>query len=384
MMHASSRRTLWAAPFTFFILFAEVNMPLNRYVTLGRSGLRVSPLCLGAMTFGNDWNWGASVKDSELILDRYLDAGGNFIDTANLYTNGHSEKIIGDHLGRHQAKRHQTVIATKFFGNMRAGDPNAGGAGRKNIYWACEESLRRLQTDYIDLYWMHAWDRHTPIEETMRALDDLVAAGKVRYIGFSDTPAWKVAHAQLLAQFKHWSPLIALQMEYSLLERTIEGEMLPLAHEFGLGLTPWGPLRAGVLSGKYRRNKTPEETLRGSNNVEKLDDKAYAVIDALLDIAAQLDTTPARVALQWVCGQPGITSPIIGARTLAQLEDNIAALDITLTAQQRTYLNELTEPVKTFPTSMQSRMAVFQHSGTTVNGITAPLSPMSPKDGGTY
>lgn len=359
-------------------------MPLNHYVTLGRSGLRVSPLCLGAMTFGEDLGWGSSVEDSERILDRYVDLGGNFIDTANFYTHGHAEKIIGDHLGKHRAKRHQAVIATKFFGNMRPGDPNAGGTGRKNIYWACEESLRRLQTDYIDLYWMHAWDQHTPIEETMRALDDLVAAGKVRHIGFSDTPAWKVAHAQLLAQFKNWTPLIALQMEYSLLERTIEGDMLPLANEFGLGLTPWSPLKSGVLSGKYRRNETPKEAHRTGFTGAMLDDKAYEVIDVVLDIAAQLETTPARVALQWVCGQPGVTSPIIGARTMAQLEDNLAALDIKLTEQQRTRLNELTEPVKTFPASMLPRLAGFQHSGTIVNGVDAPLSPMSPQNGKTY
>lgn len=360
-------------------------MPLNHYVTLGRSGLRVSPLCLGAMTFGEEWGWGSSVKDSERIIDRYLELGGNFIDTANMYTFGHSEKIIGDHLGKHRSKRHQTVIATKFFGNMRVGDPNAGGAGRKNIYWACEESLRRLQTDYIDLYWMHAWDQHTPIEETMRALDDLVAAGKVRYIGFSDTPAWKVAHAQLLAQFNNRTPLVALQMEYSLLERTIEGDMIPMAQEFGLGLTPWSPLKSGILSGKYRRDNTkPDNAPRAGVAALNLNDKAYAVIDALIDIAAQLDTAPARVALQWVCAQPGVTSPIIGARTLQQLEDNVAALDIQLTEQQRTRLNEMTEPVKTFPASMLPRLAGFQHSGTTVNGIKAPVSPMSSADGKTY
>jgi|SRR5690606_19587729 len=360
-------------------------MPLNHYVTLGRSGLRVSPLCLGGMTFGEEMGWGSSVADSERIIDRYLDLGGNFIDTANFYTHGHSEKIIGDHLGRDRAKRHQTVIATKFFANMRVGDPNAGGAGRKNIYWACEESLRRLQTDYIDLYWMHAWDQHTPIDETMRALDDLVSAGKVRYIGFSDTPAWKVAQAQLLAEFKNWVPLIALQMEYSLLERTIEGDMLPMALELGLGLTPWSPLRSGVLSGKYRRDvAAPTDAARTQFASLMLSEAAYAVIDAIVDIATELATTPARVALQWVCGQPGVTSPIIGARTLAQLEDNIAALDTVLSSAQRERLNALTEPVKTFPASMLPRLIGFQHSGTTVNGITAPLSPMSPEKNKTY
>jgi aryl-alcohol dehydrogenase-like predicted oxidoreductase len=360
-------------------------MPLDHYVTLGRSGLRVSPMCLGTMTFGEELGWGSSVADSERILDRYLDLGGNFIDTANFYTHGHSEKIIGDHLGRDRTKRQRSVIATKFFANMRVGDPNAGGAGRKNIYWACEESLRRLQTDYIDLYWMHAWDQFTPIDETLRALDDLVSAGKVRYIGFSDTPAWKVAHAQTLAHFKNWTPLIALQMEYSLLERTIEGDMMPLAKEFELGITPWSPLRSGVLSGKYRRDQgQPADALRTGFTAAMLDDKAYAVVDLLHEIAMQLGTTPARIALQWVCGQPGITSTIIGARTMSQLEDNIAALDLELGADQRARLNALTEPMKTFPASILPRLQSFQHSGTTINGVEAPRSPMSPEDGKTY
>jgi len=187
-------------------------MPLNHYVTLGNSGLRVSPFCLGAMTFGEDWGWGSSVPEAETIMSRFIERGGNFIDTANVYTKGHSEKIIGDFLGRDAARRDRIVIATKFFGNLYEGDPNGGGAGRKAIAGACEQSLRRLQTDYIDLYWLHVWDTTTPIEETMRALDTLVEQGKVRYLGFSDTPAWKVAQAQTMAQLRGWSPLIALQI----------------------------------------------------------------------------------------------------------------------------------------------------------------------------
>src|SRR6516225_11431925 len=192
-------------------------MPLDQYVTLGRSGLRVSPLCLGAMTFGEDLGWGTSVEESQQIMDRYVELGGNFIDTANFYTRSHSEKIIGDHVGRHPARRDRLVIATKFSGNLYPGDPNGGGSSRKSIVAACESSLRRLQTDYIDLYWQHWEDPFTPVEETMQALESLVASGKVRYLGFSDTPAWKVATAQLTAQFRGWAPLIALQIEYSLL-----------------------------------------------------------------------------------------------------------------------------------------------------------------------
>ena len=228
-------------------------MPLDQYVTLGRSGLRVSPLCLGAMTFGEDLGWGTSVEESQQIIDRYLELGGNFIDTANFYTRSHSEKIIGDHIGRHPARRDRLVIATKFSGNLYPGDPNGGGSGRKSLINACENSLRRLQTDYIDLYWLHIWDANTPIEETMAALDDLVRAGKVRYIGVSDTPAWKIVEANLLARFRGWSTFIGLQIEYSLLERTVEQDLVPMAGEFGLGITPWSPLKSGVLSGKYTR-----------------------------------------------------------------------------------------------------------------------------------
>jgi aryl-alcohol dehydrogenase-like predicted oxidoreductase len=275
-------------------------MPLNHYVTLGRSGLRVSPFCLGAMTFGEDWGWGSSVADSEAILDRFLGEGGNFIDTANVYTRGHSEKIIGDHIGT-TARRDRVVIATKFFGILYTGDPNAGGAGRKSLVSACESSLRRLQTDYIDLYWLHCWDRFTPIEETMRALDDLVAAGKVRHIGFSDTPAWKVAQAQTIASLRGWAPLVALQIEYSLAERTVEGELVPASLELGLGITPWSPLKSGALSGKYTRSNAGQvKAGRGAWLESALTERNYRIIDVLLEVAKQAGTTPARVALAWV------------------------------------------------------------------------------------
>jgi aryl-alcohol dehydrogenase-like predicted oxidoreductase len=184
------------------------------------------------MTFGDDWGWGSTVAESEAILDHYLERGGNFIDTANAYTRGHSEVIIGDALAKTPGRRDRVVLATKFLSNLYPGDPNGGGAGRKSLQAACEQSLRRLKTDYIDLYWMHCWDAVTPIEETLRALDDLVRAGKVRYLGFSDTPAWKVAQAQTMALFQGWTPLIALQIEYSLIERTVEGELMPMARVY--------------------------------------------------------------------------------------------------------------------------------------------------------
>jgi aryl-alcohol dehydrogenase-like predicted oxidoreductase len=355
-------------------------MGLGSYVTLGRSGLAVSPFCLGGMTFGEDWGWGSSVGESEAILDRYLGAGGNFLDTANAYTRGHSEKIIGDHVGRHPARRDRVVIATKFFSSLYPGDPNAGGASRKALIAACEQSLRRLQTDYIDLYWMHAWDRLTPIDETLRALDDLVAAGKVRYLGFSDTPAWKVAEAQVTARLRGWTPLVALQVEYSLLERTVESELAPMALEMGLGITPWSPLRYGVLSGKYtRKNAKDAKPDRGPWVERSLDERAFKVIDVLLQVATQLETTPARVALAWVRSRPGVTSTIIGARTLAQLEDNLAALEVTLPAEATQELDAVSKPVLGFPHEFLKGAGVIGRGGTTVNAESYAPWPLAPK-----
>jgi aryl-alcohol dehydrogenase-like predicted oxidoreductase len=355
-------------------------MPLNHYVTLGRSGLRVSPFCLGTMTFGDELGWGASVKDSEALMARFMEQGGNFFDTANAYTKGHSEKIIGDYIGRDRARRDRVVIATKFFGNLYAGDPNGGGAGRKAVIAQCEQSLRRLQTDYIDLYWLHCWDKHTPIEETLSALDQLVTSGKVRYIGFSDTPAWKIAQAQTTAILRGYTPLIALQIEYSLVERTVEGELIPAALELGLGVTPWSPLKSGVLSGKYtRENAGKQKASRGAWVESALNERAYSIIDVLLQTARDLDTTPARVALAWVQAQPGVASTIIGARTTAQLDDNLAALDVKLRPEQVTALNDVSKPTLNFPADFLKMAAVFSNGGTTVNGESAPLWPMAPK-----
>ena len=354
-------------------------MPLTDYITLGRSGLRVSPFCLGAMTFGEDWKWGSSVADSEAILARFIERGGNFIDTANVYTKGHSEKIIGDALGHDRGRRDRVVIATKFFGNLYPGDPNGGGAGRKAIVASCEQSLRRLRTDYIDLYWLHCWDKFTPIDETMRALDDLVRDGKVRYLGFSDTPAWKVAQAQVMAQLKGWSPLVALQIEYSLLERTVEGELIPMALELGLGVTPWGPLRGGALSGKYTRaNAATQKADRGERVTAYLGEKGYALIDELTRIGGELNTSPAAVALAWVQGRPGVASTIIGARTLAQLDQNLAALDVRLTPEHTAALDRLSVPTLNFPAAMLNAATMFSQGGTTVNGQTSVKWPAAP------
>lgn len=356
-------------------------MSLNNYVTLGNSGLRVSPFCLGTMTFGDDWGWGSSVSDSYKIMSRYIELGGNFIDTANFYTKGHSEKIIGDYVKKEVKRRDQLVIATKFFSNLWTGDPNGGGANRKSIFSACENSLKRLQCDYIDLYWLHCWDRFTPIEETMSALDDLVRAGKVRYLGFSDTPAWKTAQAQMIAKFRGWSPLIALQIEYSLLERTVEGELIPMARELGLGVTPWSPLKQGVLSGKYKREDAAKiEPGRGDWVKAWLNDKTFDIVDELAKIAKELKSTPARVALAWVQSKQGVASSIIGARTLEQLDDNVAALDLTLSEAHIKHLDELSKPTLNFPHDFVQNVGPFGYGGTTINGEQFAENPLAPTE----
>ena len=360
-------------------------MPLDNYVTLGRSGLRVSPFCLGAMTFGEDFGWGSSVSDSEKIIDRFIERGGNFIDTANLYTKGHSEKIIGDHLGK-SGKRDRIVIATKFSANHYVGDPNGGGSSRKSIINACEQSLRRLKTDYIDLYWLHNWDKHTPIDETMSALHDLVRSGKVRYIGISDTPAWKTTQAQMLAEFRGWTPFVGLQIEYSLLERTVEGELVPMAIELGMGITPWSPLKSGLLSGRYtRENKGKVETSKREWVSRFLNDELYSVIDVLLKVARDADTTPARAALAWVQGRPGVASTILGATSIQQLDDNLAAADVVLTREQITALDAATEPVLNFPGSFLKAAGTIHAGGATINGEKSTPSPFGvTKDGDFY
>ena len=356
-------------------------MALNSYVTLGRSGLRVSPFCLGAMTFGEDFGpAGASVKDSETILGHYLERGGNFIDTANGYTHGHSEKIIGDFFRQSSGKRDRVVIATKFFMNLFAGDPNGGGTGRKAVVAQCEESLRRLQTDYIDLYYIHNWDRFTPIEETMSALNDLVKSGKVRYVGISDAPAWKVAQAQVIAHFRGWSPLVALQIEYSLMERTVEGELIPMAEELGLGVLPWGPLKGGALSGKYTRaNGAKMQGLRGARHGD-LTEKQYDIIDAVGKIAAECNSDSPTVALAWLKAQPGVRSTIIGARTLEHLETNLKALDLTLTPEQIASLSNASKPVLNFPADFLTHSPSYSHAGATVNGVASQRTILVPKD----
>jgi aryl-alcohol dehydrogenase-like predicted oxidoreductase len=354
-------------------------MALNDYLTLGRSGLRVSPMCLGAMTFGNDWGWGSDDAGSKAIIDAYIERGGNFIDTANIYTKGHSEAIIGDHLGADRHKRDRLVLATKFLSNLYPGDPNGGGAQRKSVIAACEQSLRRLKTDYIDLYWMHFWDSLTPIDETMRTLDDLVRAGKVRYIGFSDTPAWKVAQAQMEARFRGWTPLVALQIEYSLIERTVEGDLIPMAREMGLGVTPWSPLKGGVLTGKYRGQGQAAEPGRGAWVKNHLHERNQRIVEAVVKVSQEAGCSPAQAALAWVQGRPSVASTIIGARTIEQLRDNLDALSVRLTPEQRAALDEASAPTLPFPHDFLRAVADNVQGGTTVNGRPSKVWPMAPK-----
>lgn len=348
---------------------------LTSYVTLGRSGLRVSPFTLGTMTFGEDNGWGASPEESTRVLAAYLDHGGNSIDTANIYTGGHSEVIIGDYLAANPNVRDRIVLGTKFFWNLHRGDPNGGGPGRKAIIGQLEESLRRLRTDYIDIYWLHNFDPVTPMEETLRTLDDLVTAGKVRYIGFSDVPAWATAEAATIARFRAWAPIVALQLEYSLLERTSEGELFPMAQALGMGVLPWSPLKSGFLSGKYASTNTgPIDTTRsfaGTPTPEQ-----YAVIDLVNEIAAELDVAPASVALAWVQAQSAVTSTLIGARTLPQLEANLAALDLELEADHLERLAKASRPRLNFPAENNAAFSRLAHNGgTTVDGVPTPLPP---------
>jgi aryl-alcohol dehydrogenase-like predicted oxidoreductase len=321
---------------------------LNDYVTLGRSGLRVSPVCLGTMTFGNEWGWGSEEQTARAVFDLYVDGGGNFIDTADGYTEGHSEELLGKFIAE-RGLRDRVVLATKFTFNAESGNPNAGGNGRKNIYRALEGSLRRMKTDYIDLYWLHAWDTVTPVAEVVSTLNDLVREGKIRHYGFSDTPAWYVARAQTLAEQEGKERLVALQLEYSLVERNIEREHIPAAQELGLGITPWSPLAGGFLTGKYqRRGNTGQgegrlEITRGiaNPNFQRFTERNWQILDVLLDVAKQLNRPPAQVALNWVATQPGITSMIIGASKQAQLEDNLRFAEFEIPAELRNRLDEI-------------------------------------------
>ncbi|MFC0566027.1 aldo/keto reductase [Plantactinospora siamensis] len=298
-----------------------------RYRTFGHSGLRVSELILGAMTFGEQGGVGAPLPECERILDAYAEAGGNAIDTAINYRGGASEEILGELL---RSRRERFVLGSKYTVSRDGGDPNAAGNHRKNLRASLDTSLRRLGTDYLDIYWVHIWDRSTPIDETMRALDDAVRAGKVLYVGISDAPAWIVARANTLAEWHGWSPFIGLQVPYSVLHRDIERELLPMAEALSLGVAAWSPLAGGVLSGKYTRAAGPQ----GANRLDadSLSERDHAAARAVQDVADELGATPSQVALAWTMARSPAVHPIVGARHLDQLRDNLGAADLTLPA----------------------------------------------------
>jgi aryl-alcohol dehydrogenase-like predicted oxidoreductase len=330
---------------------------LATYHLLGRSGLRVSPLCLGTMTFGTEWGWGSDEDTARAILHRYLEAGGNFVDTADGYTNGRSEELLGKFLSE-SGERDRVVLATKFTFSTRPGDPNGGGNGRKHMLSALEASLRRLKTDYVDLYWVHNWDTLTPVEEVMASLDAAVRSGKVRYIGLSDTPAWYVARAQTIAEWRGWERLCALQLEYSLVERNIEREHVPVAQHLGLGICPWSPLASGLLSGKYlsmadvQKGKGRLSAVSTSDNpgfAKLYSERNFELARLLVEVAREAGRKPAQLAVQWITQRPGVASTLIGATRLEQLEETLRALETELPPELAQRLDEASQPQAQFP-----------------------------------
>jgi aryl-alcohol dehydrogenase-like predicted oxidoreductase len=320
-----------------------------KYRLLGNSGLRVSEAALGTMTFGDEWGWGSAKDEARKVYDAFREAGGNFIDTANFYTNGTSESLLGEFMKDH---RQSMVLATKYSNAQPGTDPNAAGNHRKSMMQAVEASLRRLQTDYIDLYWVHIWDQITPVEEVMRGLDDLVRQGKVLYVGISDAPAWWIAQANTLAGLRGWSSFVGLQIEYSLIERTVERELIPMAKALNLGLTAWSPLARGVLTGKYHGHGSTEPGRMSSDMMKDFmpeQQRTDRIVAALNAVSDETGRSMAQVALAWHRYRPVPVIPIIGARKLSQLQDNLTSFELTLSADQIKKLDEASRIELGFP-----------------------------------
>jgi aryl-alcohol dehydrogenase-like predicted oxidoreductase len=321
-----------------------------RYRLLGPSGLRVSEVCLGAMTFGDERSegWGASRDEARRIFDEFSEAGGNFVDTAVNYCGGASERYVGELIA---GERDRYVVATKYSAFLRGGDPNSGGNHRKSLIQALETSLRHLGTDYVDLYWVHVWDPLTPVEELMRALDDQVRAGKVLYVGISDTPAWVVARANTLADLRGWSAFAGIQVEYSLVAREVERELVPMAHALDLAVLGWAPLGRGILTGKYTADGPPGgEHARLAAGDRRLTDRNLAIVDAVKEVAAGLGVKPAAVAISWLLARPGpAVIPIVGARTAEQLRESLRALGLELPEDALRRLSEVSGIPLGFP-----------------------------------
>jgi aryl-alcohol dehydrogenase-like predicted oxidoreductase len=326
-----------------------------KYRLLGASGLRVSEAALGTMTFGEDWGWGTAKDEARKVYDAYREAGGNFIDTANVYTNGSSESFLGEFMQDH---RESMVLATKYTNSGATTDPNAAGNHRKNMVQALEASLKRLRTSYIDLYWVHIWDHLTPVEEVMRGLDDMIRQGKVLYVGISDAPAWWIAQANTLAYLRGWSPFVGLQIEYSLMERTVERDLIPMAKALNIGVTAWSPLASGVLTGKYH-GQAPSADSRMSSDMMKTflpeQQRADRVIAAVKTVAEETGGSMAQVALAWLRYRPAPVIPIIGARKLSQLQDNLASLELALSPDQLKTLDEASRIELGFPHDMYTK-----------------------------
>ncbi len=320
-----------------------------QYRLFGRSGLRVSEISLGTMTFGDAWGWGADQDESRRIFDVYVEAGGNFLDTANRYTDGQSEEYVGEFIA---SDRSYFVVATKYSLAMRRDDPNAHGNQRKNMVQALEASLRRLKTDYVDLYWLHAWGGMTPPDEVMRALDDLVRAGKVLYVGVSDTPAWRVSQMNAIADLRGWTAFTGLQIEYSLIQRTVEREYLQMAQALDLAVTPWAPLGGGILTGKYSKSGDKveaQDSKRSEIMKKRTSDRNLAIADVASDIAFEREVTPAQIALAWVRQQPGVMIPIVGARKQSQIKDSLDSVNVTLSEKDLNRLDEVSKVDLGFP-----------------------------------
>lgn len=313
-----------------------------KYRLFGKSGLRVSEVALGTMTFGPEWGWGAEKEECFKIFDTYARAGGNFIDTANRYTEGNSERIVGECI---DADRDHFVLATKYSLQDRLGDPNFSGNHRKNMMRSVESSLKRLNTDHIDLLWLHAWDGLTPIEEVLRGLNDLITAGKVHYIAISDTPAWVVSRANTMAELHGWSAFTGLQVEYSLLQRTPERDLIPMASSMGLALTPWAPLAGGALTGKYLKGETGRVTEQSARR----NDRNTAIAAKVAELAGTLETTSARLALKWTMQKPFTSIPVIGARNAAQMSDSLLCTELTIPENMLNELNEVSHIELGFP-----------------------------------
>lgn len=336
-----------------------------RYNLLGKSGLRVSELCLGTMTFGEELGWGASEEESRKIYDSFMEAGGNFIDTANFYTGGTSEKFVGEFI---RSDRERVVLATKYTDSAPTNNVNAAGNQRKNMVQSLEASLKRLGTDYIDVYWLHAWDFMTPVEEVMRAFDDMVRAGKVLYIGVSDTPAWIVSQANAIASLRGWTQFIGLQVEYSLIERTPERDLLPMAHALDIGVTGWSPLASGILTGKYSKNNrnSSGNGAEESKRLEKvqfteLSERNLAIADEVQKVAQELGRTPSQVANNWV-RRKGVI-PIIGATKVSQVKDNLACLDFELTEDHLQTLDDASKIELGFPYDFLAKTKEVTYGG---------------------